>query len=103
MIQLHQAGKTFGSAVALQPTTLQIPSHETTVLIGPSGSGKSTILRIISGLIEPSTGWVEIDGKKLTRDSLLELRRRMGYVIQTGDLFPHLSARENILLVAKEL
>jgi len=103
MIHLHKTGKTFGSTVALQPTDLEIPTHKTTVLLGPSGSGKSTILRIISGLIEPTTGWIEISGKKLTRDTLLEFRRRMGYVIQSGDLFPHLSARQNIVLVAKEL
>ena len=103
MIRFHKAGKKFGSAVALRPTDLEIPANRTTVLIGLSGSGKSTILRLISGLIEPTTGWIEIDGEKLTRDRLPEIRRRMGYVIQSGDLFPHLTARQNILLVAKEL
>jgi osmoprotectant transport system ATP-binding protein len=103
MIRFHNAGKSFGSAVALQPTDLEIPAHKTTVLIGPSGSGKSTVLRLISGLIEPTTGWIEINGEKLTRETLLEFRRRMGYVIQSGDLFPHLTARQNILLVAQEL
>jgi len=103
MIRFHNAGKSFGSSVALQPTDLEIPAHKTTVLIGPSGSGKSTILRLISGLIEPTTGWLEISGTKLTRETLLEFRRRMGYVIQSGDLFPHLTARQNILLVAQEL
>src|SRR5258705_7507454 len=103
MIRFHNAGKSFGSSVALQPTDLEIPAHKTTVLIGPSGSGKSTILRLISGLIEPTTGWLEISGTKLTRETLLEFRRRMGYVIQSGDLFPHLTARQNIVLVAQEL
>src|SRR4051812_15347494 len=100
MIVLHQVGKSFGNTIALQPTDLNIAAHKTTVLIGLSGSGKSTILRLISGLCEPSTGWLEIDGEKLTRATLPEVRRRMGYVIQSGDLFPHLTARENILLVA---
>jgi osmoprotectant transport system ATP-binding protein len=103
MIRFHKAGKSFGSTVAFQPTDLEIPGNKTTALIGLSGSGKSTILRLISGLLEPTTGWIEIDGIKLTRYSLLELRRRMGYVIQSGDLFPHLTARRNILLVAQEL
>jgi osmoprotectant transport system ATP-binding protein len=103
MIRFHKAGKSFGSAVALQPADLEIQAHKTTVLIGPSGSGKSTVLRLISGLLEPTTGWVEINGKKLTRETLLEFRRRMGYVIQSGDLFPHLTARQNSLLVAQEL
>ena len=76
MIGFHKAGKSFGSTVALQPTDLEIPANKTTVLIGLSGSGKSTILRLISGLIEPTAGWIEIDGEKLTRDNLLGFRRR---------------------------
>jgi len=103
MILFHQVGKSFGNAVALRPTDLNIEANKTTVLIGLSGSGKSTVLRLISGLIEPTTGWIEINGKKLTQDTLLEIHRRMGYVIQSGDLFPHLTARRNILLVAEEL
>jgi len=103
MIRFHKAGKSFGDAVALQAIDLKIEANKTTVLIGLSGSGKSTILRLISGLIEPTTGWIEINGKRLTRDTLLEMRRRMGYVIQSGDLFPHLTARRNISLVAEEL
>jgi osmoprotectant transport system ATP-binding protein len=103
MIRFHKVGKSFGEAVALQPVDLEIPAGKTTVLIGPSGSGKSTILRLISGLIEPTTGWIEVNGTKLTRDSLRQLRRRLGYVIQSGDLFPHLTARQNIVLVAQEL
>ncbi len=67
MIRFHKAGKRFGGAVALRPSDLEIPANKTTVLIGLSGSGKSTILRLISGLIEPTTGWIEIDGEKLTR------------------------------------
>jgi len=103
MICFHKVGKRFGDTVALRPSDLEFPANKTTVLVGLSGSGKSTILRLISGLIEPTTGWIEIDGEKLTRDRLPEIRRRMGYVIQSGDLFPHLTARGNILLVAQEL
>ncbi len=103
MIRFHKAGKSFGNAVALRPTDLEIPANKTTVLIGLSGSGKSTILRLISGLIEPTTGSIEIDGEKLSRKRLPNFRRRMGYVIQSGDLFPHLTARRNILLVAQKL
>ena len=103
MIHFHKVGKSFGNTVALQPTDLEISLNKTTVLIGLSGSGKSTILRLISGLLEPSIGWIEIDGERLSRERLPELRRRMGYVIQSGDLFPHLTARQNILLVAQDL
>jgi osmoprotectant transport system ATP-binding protein len=103
MILFHKVGKGFGGTVALRPTDLKIAANKTTVLIGLSGSGKSTILRLISGLIEPTTGWIEINGKKLTRDTIFHMRRRMGYVIQSGDLFPHLTARQNISLVAEEM
>lgn len=103
MIHFHNAGKSFGDTIALRPTDLKIAANKTTVLIGLSGSGKSTMLRLISGLIKPTTGWIEINGEELTRDRLPEFRRRMGYVIQSGDLFPHMTARRNILLVAKEL
>ena len=103
MILFHNVGKRFGDTVSLQPTDLKIPANKTTVLIGLSGSGKSTVLRLVSGLLEPTSGWIEINGKRLTPDSLPEFRRRMGYVIQSGDLFPHLTARANILLVAQEL
>jgi osmoprotectant transport system ATP-binding protein len=103
MICFHKVGKSFGTAVALHATDLEISAKKTTVLIGLSGSGKSTILRLISGLIEPTTGWIEIDGEKLCPKTLSDIRRRMGYVIQSGDLFPHLTARRNILLVARKL
>src|SRR6478609_6160654 len=103
MIQFHNVGKNFGNAIALRSTDLNIAANKTTVLIGLSGSGKSTILRLISGLLEPTTGWIEIDGVQLTPQRLREFRRRMGYVIQSGDLFPHLTARRNIMLVAQEL
>jgi osmoprotectant transport system ATP-binding protein len=103
MIRFHMVGKSFGNSVVLGSTDLKIAANKTTVLIGLSGSGKSTILRLISGLIEPTTGWIEINGKKLVRDTLCEIRRRLGYVIQSGDLFPHLTARQNISLVAEEL
>jgi osmoprotectant transport system ATP-binding protein len=103
MIRFHRVGKSFGSAVALQPTDLEIPAQKRTVIIGPSGSRKSTILRLISGLIEPTTGRIEINGQRLAPNTLSEIRLRMGYVIQSGDLFPHLTARHNILLVAQEV
>ena len=103
LIELAGVSKRFGSAVALAPTDLRFAPGKTTVLIGPSGCGKSTILRLINGLIAPTTGQVRIGGRVLTHDDMLELRRRMGYVIQEGGLFPHLTARDNVLLLARHL
>lgn len=95
--------KCFGSLVALERTDLSFVAGKTTILIGPSGSGKSTILRLIVGLLQPTTGLVRIEDRVLTPETILSLRRRMGYVIQEGGLFPHLTACQNILLLVKHL
>lgn len=103
MIKLRSVSKTFGATVALHETNLDVSAGKTTVLIGPSGCGKSTILRLMIGLLEASSGTIEIDGDRLTSTNILPLRRRIGYVIQEGGLFAHLTARQNILLMAKHL
>lgn len=87
----------------LKPTTVQFRTGESTVLIGPSGCGKSTLLRILVGLIAPDSGTIEFDGTQLTIKNIEKLRQRMGYVIQDGGLFPHLTARQNIGLLASHL
>ena len=73
------------------------------MLIGPSGCGKSTLLRLMICLIRPDTGTVSFDGRGFDGGDVLDLRRRMGYVIQDGGLFPHLSARDNAALLARHL
>ncbi|MDP9253459.1 MAG: ATP-binding cassette domain-containing protein, partial [Verrucomicrobiota bacterium] len=93
MVQLLGVSKKFGATSALEPTDLQFERGQTTVLIGPSGCGKSTVLRLIIGLIEPSGGSIEFDGTAISSERILQLRRRVGYVIQDGGLFPHLTAR----------
>jgi osmoprotectant transport system ATP-binding protein len=72
-------------------------------LIGPSGCGKSTLLRLIIRLLDPDAGTIRFDGAPITPANILQLRRRIGYVIQDGGLFPHLTARKNILLMASHL
>lgn len=103
MIELKGVSKRFGNVYALEPTELTIESGKTTALIGPSGCGKSTLLRLIVGLLEPTSGKIEVEGQTVTQANLLTLRRKMGYVIQEGGLFPHLTARQNVLLMAKHL
>ncbi len=103
MLELRKASKSFEDVVAVQPMDLTIPAGETTVLIGPSGCGKSTTLRMLIGLLEPDQGEVWFDGEPLADGDMLELRRRMGYVIQSGGLFPHLTALENIRLMPEQL
>ena len=93
MLKLENVSKTFDRVVALHPTDLNLAVAKTTVLIGPSGCGKSTLLRLMINLIESDTGNVLFNNATFTAQDMLELRRRMGYVIQDGGLFPHLSAR----------
>lgn len=100
MINLINISKSYGYNHAVKTFDLNIESTETTVLIGPSGCGKSTILRTIIGLISPDTGEINIEGKTLSTENVVSLRRKMGYVIQEGGLFPNLSAEENVSLMA---
>src|SRR5438034_869523 len=103
LIRLINASKRYEDAPALHPTNLSIERGKTIVVIGPSGCGKSTLLRLIIGLIEPDTGKIEFDGAPITSEKIDHIRRRIGYVIQEGGLFPHLTARANVLLMARHL
>ena len=103
MLDLVGVSKTYGRATALHPIDLRLPPGRTTVLLGPSGCGKSTLLRLMVGLLHPDTGTVLFDGQPLTPDNVLHVRRRVGYVIQDGGLFPHLTARGNVTLMARYL
>ncbi len=102
-MKLEDVSKRYGDAIALYPTNLSVESGKTTVLIGPSGCGKSTLLRLIIRLIEPDSGSIDFNGKPVTSDNINALRRRIGYVIQEGGLFPHLTARANVLLMARHI
>jgi osmoprotectant transport system ATP-binding protein len=103
LVELKGIEKTYGDATALHATDLNFERGKTTVLIGPSGCGKSTLLRLIIRLIEPDAGTIRFDGETVTAANVSELRRRVGYVIQDGGLFPHLTARKNVLLMANHL
>ncbi len=103
MIELKGVSKSYAGRVVLERTDLSIAPGRTTVVIGPSGSGKSTLLRIMIGLIEPDSGSIAIDGKALTPETALEVRRGLGYVTQDGGLFPHLTAGRNVDLLARYL
>ena len=103
MIALQNISKRYGDTVAVHPTDLSVEAGKTTVLIGPSGCGKSTVLRLIVGLIEPSTGSITFEGKTVSPADIVSLRHRMGYVIQDGGLFPHLTARDNVTLMGHYL
>ena len=103
MIEFRAVEKRFGETVALHRTDLCFARGQVTVLLGPSGCGKSTVLRLVAGLEEPTHGSVEFDGERVAKTSVLGLRRRMGYVIQEGGLFSHLTSADNVLLMARHL
>jgi len=99
-IRLNKISKSYDSTTALHSIELEIENGKTTILIGPSGCGKSTLVRIITGIIKADNGEVFVDGKILSEANLISIRRRIGYVIQEGGLFPHLTAKENVALLA---
>jgi osmoprotectant transport system ATP-binding protein len=101
--ELHGASKRYGNVVSLDQVSLGFPAGSSTALIGSSGSGKSTLLRLLLGLEWPDEGWVNVDGRRLEPAHVLELRRRVGYVIQEGGLFPHLTALGNLALLPHHL
>ena len=103
LVQLLSVSKSFADAPAVHAIDLSVERGKTTVLIGPSGCGKSTLLRLIIGLLEPDSGEIQFDGTQLRADKIDIVRQRVGYVIQEGGLFPHLTARGNILLMARHL
>mgnify|MGYP005841187435 CR=1 FL=1 len=103
IFQLEGAGRAYDGHRALHPLDLTIARGERLALIGPSGCGKSTFIRMLAGLVAPSEGRVLFRGEDLAAADLLKARRSMGYVIQDGGLFPHMTARENVILMAREL
>jgi osmoprotectant transport system ATP-binding protein len=102
-LRLSGVSKRFGDTVALHATDLEVEAGTTTALLGVSGCGKSTLLRLVCGLLKPDAGEVRIGDEVMGRDSALRLRHRMGYVIQDGGLFPHMTARENITVLGRHL
>ena len=85
-----------GGTLAVADLSLDIPAGELVVLVGPSGCGKSTILRMVNRLVEPTAGRIFLGDEDVTHGDPVQLRRRMGYVIQHVGLFPHQTVRENV-------
>ena len=103
MLELQEISKSYRGQTVLHTLNLHFPAGRTVALIGPSGCGKSTLLRVLIGLVAPDHGEVRIDDQRLTPTNVRQLRHRMGYVIQEGGLFPHLSALDNVTLLARHL
>jgi osmoprotectant transport system ATP-binding protein len=106
VVTLDHVSKRYGPAgapLAVSDLSLTIPAGEIVVLVGPSGCGKTTTMKMINRLIEPTSGRVTIDGEDVMALPAVELRRRIGYVIQQVGLFPHLTVAENVAVVPRLL
>src|ERR1051325_3038170 len=90
------ATKAYGGTPAVDRLSLTVPAGEICVLVGPSGGGKTTALKLVNRLIELTSGDIRIDGRSIRSLDPTELRRSIGYVIQQGGLFPHLTIEANI-------
>jgi phospholipid/cholesterol/gamma-HCH transport system ATP-binding protein len=100
-IELTDVHKSFGAKQVLRGITLEVKAGETLSLIGFSGSGKSTTLKLVAGLIPPTRGTVQVDGRdvhRLKRADLFELRREMGYVFQFAALFDSMTIADNVAM-----
>lgn len=98
MIELQNITKSFAGQIVVDDVSLEVAAASTVVLIGPSGCGKSTLLRMIVGLITPDSGNMSVGDHALTPANRAAIRDNVGYVIQDGGLFPHLTAAENVCI-----
>ncbi|MTI88086.1 MAG: ATP-binding cassette domain-containing protein [Balneolaceae bacterium] len=103
MISAHNISKSFDENQVLKQISLEIPQGSTVSLIGPSGCGKSTLLRIMIGLVKADTGSVRYNETEISESNINSIRHNIGYVIQEGGLFPHLTNAQNIALAANYL
>jgi osmoprotectant transport system ATP-binding protein len=104
VIRLESVRKQYASGlVAVDDLSLEVPDGEVCILVGPSGCGKTTILRMINRLIEPTGGRILVDGDDISKIDPVELRRRIGYVIQQVGLFPHQTVGTNVATVPRLL
>src|ERR1700727_937456 len=103
MIEVKNITKTFGAYTAVDNISFTVGEGETVVFLGSSGSGKTTLLKMINRLIDPDSGEILIDGRRITERRLEDLRRKIGYVFQNNGLFPHYTIAENIGVVPRLL
>lgn len=104
MISFRNVSKSFpGGTYAVKDVSFEVQRGETLVLLGSSGSGKTTLLRLVNRLIEPTSGQITLDGKDVSAQDPVQLRRKIGYVFQGIGLFPHLTVAANVAIVPKLL
>lgn len=103
MVKFENVKKSYGGKAVIENLNLEIPKGQFTVLIGPSGCGKTTTLKMVNRLMDPTSGEIYIEGKKISELNPVNLRRQIGYVIQQIGLFPNMTIAQNIEVVPKLL
>lgn len=103
LVEFRRVSFSRGERHILEDVSFALESGETLVLLGASGSGKTTALKLVNALVFPTAGEVLVDGKATTAWDTIELRRRIGYVIQEGGVFPHMTVEENVGIVPRLL
>ena len=102
-IEFQRVRKSFGGRTVLDDYSLEVAAGETVALIGPSGCGKTTALKLVNRLLDADGGRVLVEGREVAREDPILLRRKLGYVIQEGGLFPHWDVRSNVEVVPRLL
>src|SRR6266536_2600632 len=100
-IEFRNVRKSYGARPALEDFSLSVAPGETVALVGPSGCGKTTALKLVNRLLDADSGQVLVEGRDVAREDAIALRRKLGYVIQEGGLFPHWDVRANVETVPR--
>ncbi|KIO68213.1 ABC transporter ATP-binding protein [Caldibacillus thermoamylovorans] len=101
MIRFENITKQYNQKTVIRDFNLDIEEGQLVVFIGPSGCGKTTLLKMINRLLEPTSGKIYVNEKDISKQDPIELRRNIGYVIQSTGLFPHMTIQENLELIPK--
>ena len=100
-VEFHQVSKCYDQVTVLDRVTVNCPAAACTAIVGASGSGKTTMLQLVNGVVRPDTGTVRVFGELVPETQVEQFRRRIGYAVQGAALFPHMTAWENVTLVAR--
>lgn len=100
-VEFDGISKRFGELEVLDDITVDCPMGETTAIVGASGSGKTTLLQLVNGVLRADAGAVRVFGEAVPDTDVEQFRRRIGYAVQGAALFPHMTGRENVTLVAR--
>lgn len=100
MIETKNIRKVFGNVEAVENVSLCVPEYSILGFLGPNGAGKTTFMKMLMGLVKPSSGSGTVFGLDIVKDSV-KIRERVGYLSQTPKFIDHMTARENILLIAR--